>query len=97
MHLTDRCRFLNCSVRMGGGVGCGVGFPSKLVSIRNNQNWNRNIVSALSETKRLFQFASIPKERCSIFRLNRNKQKTNRNSLIWSIFWYFFRKLGFFV
>jgi hypothetical protein len=26
MHLTDRCRFLNCSVRMGGGIrGGGVG------------------------------------------------------------------------
>jgi hypothetical protein len=24
--------------------------------------------------------------------LNQNKQKINRNSLIWSIFWYFFRK-----
>jgi hypothetical protein len=21
MHLTDRCQFLNCSVRMGGGEG----------------------------------------------------------------------------
>jgi hypothetical protein len=28
-----------------------------------------------------------------MFRLNRNKQKTNQNSLIWSIFRYFFRKL----
>jgi hypothetical protein len=27
-----------------------------------------------------------------MFRLNRNKQKTNRNSLIESIFWVFFRK-----
>jgi hypothetical protein len=23
MHLTDRCRFLNCSVRIGGGGGIG--------------------------------------------------------------------------
>jgi hypothetical protein len=34
----------------------------------------------------------MPKQRFSMFRLNRNKQKTNRNSLIGSIFWYFFRK-----
>jgi hypothetical protein len=31
-----------------------------------------------------------------MFRLNRNKQKTNRNSLIWRIFWYFFRKFRVF-
>ncbi len=32
-------------------------------------------------------FASIPKQRVSMFWLNRNKQKTNRNSLIGSIFY----------
>ena len=31
-----------------------------------------------------------------MFRLNRNKQKTNRNSLIESIFWYFYEKVGLF-
>ena len=31
-----------------------------------------------------------------MFRLNRNKQKTNRNCLIGSIFCYFYRKIGFF-
>jgi hypothetical protein len=31
-----------------------------------------------------------------MFPLNRNKQKTNRNSLIWSIFLYFFRKYRIF-
>jgi hypothetical protein len=36
--------------------------------------------------------ASIPKQRVSMFRLNRNKQKTNRNSLIGSIFCNFYRK-----
>jgi hypothetical protein len=51
------------------------------------------LVSALSETKHLFCcFSSISKQRVSMFRLNRNKQKTNRNSLIGSIFCYFFRK-----
>jgi hypothetical protein len=57
------------------------------------------LVSALSETNCLFWlfcFYSIPKRRFSMFRLNRNKQKTNRNSLIWSIFWYFFRKFRVF-
>jgi hypothetical protein len=32
----------------------------------------------------------IPGDTVSMFRLNRNKQKTNRNSLIGSIFCYFF-------
>jgi hypothetical protein len=41
-------------------------------------------------------FASILKQRVSMFRLNRNKQKTNRNSLIESIFWYFYENLGLF-
>ncbi len=42
-------------------------------------------------------FASIPKHRVSMFRLNQKKQKTNRNSLIGSIFCYFFtEKLEFF-
>ncbi len=34
-------------------------------------------------------FASIPKQRVSMFRLNRNKPKTNQNSLKERIFWYF--------
>jgi hypothetical protein len=34
-------------------------------------------------------FASISKQRVSMFGANRNKQKTNRNSLIERIFWYF--------
>jgi hypothetical protein len=41
-------------------------------------------------------FGSIPKQRISMFRLNRNKQKTNQNSLIESIFWYFSENLGLF-
>ncbi len=39
-------------------------------------------------------FASIPKQRVSMFPLNRNKQKTN--SLIESMFWYFSEHLGLF-
>ncbi len=41
-------------------------------------------------------FASISKQRVSMFRLNQNKEKTNRNSLIESIFWYFSENLGLF-
>ncbi len=41
-------------------------------------------------------FASLPKQRVSMFRLDRNKQKTNRNSLIESIFCYFSENLGLF-
>jgi hypothetical protein len=38
-------------------------------------------------------FASITKQRVSMFPLNRNKQKTKRNSLMGSIFWHFFQKI----
>jgi hypothetical protein len=41
-------------------------------------------------------FASIPKQRISMFRLNRNKQKTHPNSLKESIFGYFSANLGLF-
>jgi hypothetical protein len=41
-------------------------------------------------------FGSIPKQRDSMFRLNRDKQKTNRNSLIESMFWYFSENFGLF-
>ncbi len=71
-----------------------VGCPSKLVSIRNNRNWNRN--QFRHYPKQIFCFgcfASIPKQRVSMFRLNRNKQETNRNSLIGSIFCYFIQKM----
>jgi hypothetical protein len=41
-------------------------------------------------------FASILKQRVSMFRLNRNKQKTHSNSLKESIFVYFLEDLGLF-
>ncbi len=70
-----------------------LGCPSKLVSIRNNRNWNRNLFRHYPKQNVCFGcFASIPKQRVSIFRLNRNKQKTIRNSLIGSIFCSFYRK-----
>jgi hypothetical protein len=56
------------------------------------------LVSALSETKHLFGcFAFISKQRVSMFQLNRNKQKTNRNSLIENIVWHFSENLGLFL
>jgi hypothetical protein len=70
-------------------LGVLVGCPSKLVSIRNNRNWNWHY---LKQNVCFSCFASIPKQRVSVFWLNRNKQKTNRNSLIESIYWYFFIK-----
>ncbi len=41
-------------------------------------------------------FASIPKQKVSMFRLNRNKQKTHQKSLKESIFGYFSENLGLF-
>ncbi len=81
-HATNRC--FNVPE-----LGC----PSKLVSIRNNRNWNRNLFRHYPKHNVCFGcFASIPKQRLSMFRLNRNKQKTNRNKLIGSIFCNFYRK-----
>jgi hypothetical protein len=82
--------------------GSEIGCPSKLVSIRNNRNWNRNLFRHYPKQNVCFGcFASIPKQKVSMFRLNRNKQKTNRNSLIGSIFCNFLQKIygffGFFV
>ncbi len=60
--------------------GVEVGCPSKLFSIRNNRNWNRNQFRHYPKQKVCFGcFASIPKQRVSMFRLNRNKQNINRN------------------
>jgi hypothetical protein len=71
-----------------------VGCPSKLVSIRNNQKGNRNLFRHYPKQNVCFScFASIPKQRVSMFRLNRNKQKTNRKSLIRAyILQFFYRK-----
>ncbi len=41
-------------------------------------------------------FTSKPKQRVSVFRLNRNKQKTNPSSFIESIFWDFSENFGLF-
>ncbi len=78
-----------------------LGCPSKLVSIRNNRNWNRNQFRLYPKQNVCFGcFTSLPKQRVSMFRLNQNKQKTNQNSLIGSIFCYFLQKIqgfsGFF-
>ncbi len=70
-----------------------LGCPSKLVSIRNNLNCNQNYPK---QNVCFGCFASIPKQRVLMFRLDRNKQKTNRNSWIEGIFWYFYENLGLF-
>ncbi len=68
-----------------------LGCPSKQPKLQPK------LVSALSEQNICIGcFASIPKQRVSMFRLNRNKQKTNGNNLIESIFWYFSENLRFF-
>jgi hypothetical protein len=71
----------------------------RVVSIRNNRNWNRNLFRHYPKQNVCFGcFASVPKQRVSMFRLNRNKQKTNRNSLMGSIFYNFLQKIyGFFL
>jgi hypothetical protein len=57
-----------------------------------------NLASALPETKRLLvvSLLCLPKQRVSVFRLNRNKQKSDQNSLIESLFLYFFIKFRVF-
>jgi hypothetical protein len=50
-------------------------------------------VTVCFETVCLVCFASIVKQRVSMFRLNQNKQMTKRNSFIESIVWYFFQKM----
>jgi hypothetical protein len=76
----------------------GIGCPSKLVSIGNNRNWNRNLFRHYPKQNVCFGcFASIPKQRVSMFRLNRNKQKTNRKSLMGAYFAIFYRKFMVFM
>jgi hypothetical protein len=53
-------------------------------------------VSVCFETVYFGCFASIPKQRVSMFRMNRNKQETHPNSLKESIFGYFSENLGLF-
>jgi hypothetical protein len=53
-------------------------------------------VSVCFETVCFGCFASIPKQRVSMFRLNRNKEKTHPNNLKESIFRYFSENLGLF-
>jgi hypothetical protein len=59
-----------------------LGCPTKLVSIRNNRKWNRNLFRHYPKQDVCFGcFDSISKQHVSVFRLNRNKEKgteTNR-------------------
>ncbi len=69
------------------------GCPSKLVSIRNNRNSNRNCFRHYPKQNVCFGcFGSIPKQIVSVFRLNQNNQKSNRKGVIESICQHFFRK-----
>jgi hypothetical protein len=59
-----------------------IGCPTKLVSIRNNRNWNRNMFRHYLKQVVCFGcFDLISKQRVSVFRLNRNNEEgteTNR-------------------
>jgi hypothetical protein len=58
-----------------------LGCPPKLVSYRNNRNWNRNSFRHYPKQDVCFGcFALISKQGVSVFRNNQNKQKINRNS-----------------
>ncbi len=55
----------------------------KLVSIRNNRNWNRNWFRHYPKQNICFGcFASIPKQRVLVFQLNRNKQLDREHILV---------------
>ena len=52
-----------------------LGCPAKPVSIRNNRKWNRNQFWHYPKQNVCFScFASLPKQRVSVFRLNQNKK-----------------------
>ncbi len=58
-----------------------VGCPPKLVSYRNNRNWNRNLCRHYPKQDVCFGcFALISKQGVSVFWNSRNKQETNRNN-----------------
>ncbi len=91
--LYDSCPVNVLNSSLGGSICCTppwfgrsdvrqllVGCPSKIVSLRNNRNQNRNQFRHYPKQNFCFGcFASIPKQRVSVFRLNRNKQMINRN------------------
>jgi hypothetical protein len=58
-----------------------LGCPAKLISIRNNRNSNRNWFRNYPKQDVCFGcFGSISKQGVSVFRLNRNKNKTTETS-----------------
>ncbi len=62
-------------------IAAAVACPSKLVSYRNNRNWNRNQFRHYPKQDVCFGcFALISKQGVLVFQNNRKKQKTNRNS-----------------
>ncbi len=71
----ETCQCLNKTAALP--VGC----PPKLVSYRNNRNWNQNYFRHYPKQDVCFGcFALISKQGVLVFRNNRNRQKTNRNS-----------------
>ena len=65
LQLFDKLKVVTSEKIGGSGVGC----PSKLVSIRNNRNWNRNQFRHYPKQNVCFGcFASIAKQRVSVFR-----------------------------
>ena len=65
-----------------------LGCPAKPVSIRNNRKWNRNKFWHYPKQNFCFGcFASLPKQRISVFRLNRSRKKINRKTESSSTFW----------
>ncbi len=99
-NIWNRFGILNIwNIEGGGGIGASsptrVSFETIFVS--KQLKLEPKLVSVLSETKRLiWLFLFYTETEGFNVSLNRNKQKTNRNHLIGSIFWYFFWKLGFF-
>jgi hypothetical protein len=75
-----------------------LGCPAKLISIRNNRNWNRNWFRNCPKQDVCFGcFGSISKQGVLVFRLNRNKKKTTeRNRKKWRNSYNFNNLLNFF-
>jgi hypothetical protein len=76
-------------------------FDAGRVSLETSFDWKQPKLeprqSALSETKRLFRLFRLYTETESFgVSIEPKQQKSNRNSLIESIFWYFFRKFRVF-
>jgi hypothetical protein len=76
-HASGTWLFNYCTWSFWFGLGC----PAKLISIRNNRNWNRNWFRNYPKQDVCFGcFGSRSKQGVSVFRLNRNKKKTTETN-----------------